>query len=87
MTSDYIYVRGVTAYLLDEYLPEATAEELIAASTSAAHITQVSLKGMKKKRYVGTDIVYGHVDKARMGSNATSETGAAQSTDSRPSIH
>ena len=59
MTSDYIYVRGVTAYLLPVYDTDADGETLISQSTSAAHITQVSLKGMKKKRYVGTDIVYG----------------------------
>jgi hypothetical protein len=81
MTSDYIYVRGTTAYLLDEYLPEATAEELIAASTKAGYVRSYNdkkqkavsfndpkeplnnivyyLHQMKKKRYVGADVVYG----------------------------
>jgi len=59
MTSDYIYVRGTTAYLLPAYDEHADGPTLITQSTAAAHITQVSLKGMKKKRYVGTDIVYG----------------------------
>lgn len=59
MTSDYIYVRGVTAYLLDKYQPDADGEELIAASKSAAHTSQVEnllnfLEGLKGKIRIKT---------------------------------
>lgn len=59
MTSDYIYVRGTTAYLLDKYYPDADAEELISLSRSAAHITKVDnvdkfIDGLKKKPRIKT---------------------------------
>lgn len=68
--SDYIYLRqcpnkdgSVTpvAYMLPEYNAEADAATLISSSTSACHGSLVAdaIKPMKKKRYIGNDVVYG----------------------------
>lgn len=71
MKADYIFVKswqtkkgatGQTAYALPKYDEKATAEELIASSTAACHVSLVDVSGMKKKRFIGESgesVVYG----------------------------
>jgi hypothetical protein len=68
MTSDYIFVRqcpnkdgSITpvAYALPEYYPDDDGAELIHKSTSACHASLVDVSKMKKKRYIGVDVLYG----------------------------
>lgn len=66
--SDFIFVKnwemvksgttGQTAYMLDSDVG-GDAEALIAASTSATAACNVDTSKMKKKRYVGDDILFG----------------------------
>ena len=65
---DYIFVKswqttkgatGQTAYILPEYDGGADAETLIHQSTACLHPSLVDTTKMKKKRYVGTDVLYG----------------------------
>lgn len=69
MTSDYIFVKtwtmqksgttGQTAYMLPTYDGVGDAETLIASSLACCAANQVDVSKMKKKRYVGQDVLYG----------------------------
>ena len=69
LQSDYIFVKtwhmeksgttGQTAYMLPTYDGVGDAETLIASSLACCHVSQVDVSKMKKKRYLGTDVLYG----------------------------